>query len=72
MPRISTKEYRKLKGHWSIRYVDNIVIVAPTREYLAEHCVPALKEFLAVRDLKMSKTKTKILNLDETGFEYLG
>jgi RNA-directed DNA polymerase len=54
-----------------IRYADDLVATARTRETLDEHVVPAIAAFLAERGLKLSQEKTKTAHIDE-GFDFLG
>jgi RNA-directed DNA polymerase len=54
-----------------IRYADDLVVTAPTREVLATHVVPKLTTFLGERGLKLSEAKTRIVHIDE-GVDFLG
>ncbi len=54
-----------------VRYADDFVITAATRELLEDTIVPAVTEFLAERGLAISPEKTKIVNIDQ-GFDFLG
>jgi RNA-directed DNA polymerase len=54
-----------------IRYADDFIISAKTRELIEEKVLPAVKAFLAERGLTLSEEKTKITNITE-GFDFLG
>ena len=54
-----------------VRYADDFVVTAPTREVLEDHVVPRLTEFLASRGLELSAAKTRIVHID-AGFDFLG
>tara|TARA_Y100000294_G_scaffold51878_1_gene48902 strand:- start:155 stop:1870 length:1716 start_codon:yes stop_codon:yes gene_type:complete len=59
------------KGISLIRYADDFVVTAPSREVLEVYVVPRLEEFLADRGLELSEAKTRIVHTDE-GFDFLG
>jgi RNA-directed DNA polymerase len=59
------------KGISLVRYADDFVVTAPTRETLLEYVVPRLNQFLAERGLTLSEAKTRIVHVDE-GFNFLG
>ena len=54
-----------------IRYADDFIITASSKEYLQDVILPIVKKFLAERDLAVSEEKTKIVHIEE-GFEFLG
>ncbi len=54
-----------------IRYADDFVVTAPSKEVLQEHGFPKVAEFLASRGLELSEAKTRIVHVDE-GFDFLG
>jgi RNA-directed DNA polymerase len=54
-----------------IRYADDLVVTARTREILDELVTPAIAAFLEERGLKLSQEKTKTVHIDE-GFDFLG
>ena len=54
-----------------IRYADDFVVTAPTREALENEVVPRLTAFLASRGLELSIAKTRIVHVDD-GFDFLG
>jgi RNA-directed DNA polymerase len=54
-----------------IRYADDFVVTAPSREVLENIVVPRLAAFLAGRGLELSVAKTRIVHIDE-GFDFLG
>jgi RNA-directed DNA polymerase len=54
-----------------IRYADDIIITAKTKEILEIEVLPVVTEFLTKRGLELSKDKTKITHIDD-GFDFLG
>jgi RNA-directed DNA polymerase len=54
-----------------VRYADDLVVTAPTREVLETYVVPKLTAFLGERGLRLSETKTRIVHIDD-GFDFLG
>jgi RNA-directed DNA polymerase len=59
------------RGIGLVRYADDLVVTAPSREVLERHVVPTLTAFLEGRGLKLSETKTRIVHIDD-GFDFLG
>jgi RNA-directed DNA polymerase len=59
------------RGISLVRYADDLVVTAPTREILLTHVVPKLTAFLGERGLQLSEAKTRIVHIDE-GFDFLG
>jgi RNA-directed DNA polymerase len=66
---------RERKGkNWGIclvRYADDMVITAPTKEILQDYVMPKLQEFLQERGLVLNRDKTRIVHVSE-GFDFLG
>ena len=60
---------RKKRVHL-IRYADDFVVVAPSKETIEEYIVPAVTAFLHERGLNVSKAKTRIVHVRE-GFDFL-
>ena len=54
-----------------IRYADDFIITASSREYLENTILPIVNRFLAERGLAVSEEKTKIVNIEQ-GFDFLG
>jgi len=54
-----------------IRYADDFVVTAPTREVLETYVVPQLTEYLKTRGLTLSEAKTRIVHVTD-GFNFLG
>ena len=54
-----------------IRYADDLLATAGTRETLEEHVVPAITAFLKERGLRLSEKKSQVAHIDE-GFDFLG
>ena len=53
-----------------VRYADDLVVTAPSREVLERYVVPTLTTF-EERGLKLNETKTRIVHIDD-GFDFLG
>ena len=69
MENLIMEKYPKMKVHF-IRYADDFVVTAPTKE-IAEEIKILISEFLAIRGLTLSETKTKITHI-HNGFDFLG
>jgi RNA-directed DNA polymerase len=54
-----------------VRYADDFVVTAPSREVLEAYVLPRLTEFLAGRGLELSEAKTRTVHIDD-GFDFLG
>lgn len=63
------KQFPRMKVHL-IRYADDCIITAPTRE-IAEHIKRIIQDFFIERGLELSENKTLITHIDE-GFDFLG
>jgi RNA-directed DNA polymerase len=61
----------KDKGICVVRYADDFVVTAPSREAITNHVLPRLREFLEERGLQLSGAKTRIVRREE-GFDFLG
>ncbi len=61
---------RKTKINF-IRYADDFIITAVSKNILIEKVLPLVKEFLAKRGLTLSEEKTKITRIED-GFDFLG
>lgn len=53
-----------------VRYADDFVVIANSKELLEEVVKPEIIEFLATRGLKLSQQKTRITHINE-GFDFL-
>ena len=68
---------RKIKGKIYnpkvnlVRYADDFIITAESKELLEQEIMPIIKEFLKDRGLTLSEEKTKITHINE-GFDFLG
>ena len=68
---------RKIKGKMYnpkvnlVRYADDFIITAESKELLEQEITPLIKEFLKDRGLTLSEEKTKITHINE-GFDFLG
>jgi RNA-directed DNA polymerase len=54
-----------------VKYADDFVITASTKEILEEKVLPIVKDFMETRGLELSEEKTTITNI-YTGFDFLG
>ena len=54
-----------------IRYADDFVVTASTKEHLENIVLPAIREFLSARGLTISDEKTQIARIEQ-GFDFLG
>lgn len=54
-----------------IRYADDFVVTARTKEMLEKEILPIIEGFLNERGLRLSKEKTRITHINE-GFDFLG
>jgi RNA-directed DNA polymerase len=59
------------KGVAVIRYADDFVTTAPTREVLETYARPRIEQFLQERGLALSEAKTRIVHIKE-GLNFLG
>jgi RNA-directed DNA polymerase len=59
------------RGLSVIRYADDFVVTAPSKEVLEEYVMPQLTDFLRQRGLELSEVKTRIVHVD-AGFDFLG
>jgi RNA-directed DNA polymerase len=61
----------KRLGLQVVRYADDFVITAYSKELLESEVKPWVEEFLSVRGVQLSKEKTRITHIN-TGFDFLG
>ncbi len=54
-----------------IRYADDLLASARSREILEKYVIPAITPFLKIRGLKLSAKKSQVVHIDE-GFDFLG
>lgn len=54
-----------------VRYADDFLVTARTRELLEEEVKPLIRSFLAERGLTLSEEKTRVTHVSE-GFDFLG
>lgn len=70
MERLLDRLPRRAKVNF-IRYADDFVVTADSKELLETRVKPLIAEFLAERGLMLSETKTKITHVSD-GFDFLG
>ncbi|MDE2235539.1 MAG: group II intron reverse transcriptase/maturase [Gammaproteobacteria bacterium] len=61
---------RKFKAH-VVRYADDFVVTARSKDWLETQVIPVLARFLAERGLVLSQEKTRVVHISE-GFDFLG
>ena len=54
-----------------IRYADDFVVTAPSREKIVDYVLPKLRTFLKIRGMELNEAKTMIVHRNE-GFDFLG
>jgi RNA-directed DNA polymerase len=54
-----------------IRYADDFVVTARSRELIVQNVIPAINSFLSTRGLQLSAEKTQIVHISD-GFDFLG
>ena len=54
-----------------VRYADDWIVTARSREMLEKQILPFIEQFLSERDLELSSEKTRITHIEE-GFDFLG
>jgi RNA-directed DNA polymerase len=59
------------KGISLIRYADDFVVTAPSKQVIEQEVLPRLNHFLSQRGLSLNQTKTRIVHRQE-GFNFLG
>lgn len=69
------KQTKELEYHnpqvFFVRYADDFVISARSKEILEEQVIPVVRDFLAKRGLRLSTEKCKITHIND-GFDFLG
>ncbi len=76
---LARKTFRKKTGYVErndhkvnyIRYADDFIVTADSKEFLEEKIKPVIEDFLQCRGLSLSTEKTRIVNINE-GFDFLG
>ncbi|KKM00794.1 hypothetical protein LCGC14_1800870 [marine sediment metagenome] len=59
------------KGLSLIRYADDFVVTAPSKERIVSYVLPKLRAFLKERGMELNEAKTKIIHRSD-GFDFLG
>jgi RNA-directed DNA polymerase len=54
-----------------IRYADDFIVTADTKDLLEEKVIPAIRNFLKPRGLELSEDKCRIIGIEQ-GFDFLG
>ena len=63
--------YKREHGINFVRYADDFIITASSKEVLTDKVLPIIKEFLTKRGLTLSEEKTRITRIED-GFDFLG
>jgi len=72
MPSPDSTAGRKISGSWVIRYADDFIVTSPCEQRLNKEHIPRVISFLSKRGLNFSEKKSKVLNLENEGFSFLG
>lgn len=64
-------QFNKHKGIFTIRYADDFIVTAHSKELLEQEIKPAIESFLKKRGLELSSEKTIITHIKD-GFDFLG
>ena len=70
-PRRPSERRGMNKGIAVMRYADDCVTTAPTREVVETYARPRIEPFLQARGLALNEAKTRIVHINE-GFNFLG
>lgn len=63
--------YKRKHGINYVRYADDFIVTAKTRQVLEEEIIPKINTFLAPRGVQLSEQKTKVTHISK-GFDFLG
>ena len=72
MPSHNSTEGQRISGSWVIRYADDFIVTCSCEERLIKEHIPRVISFLSKRGLNFSEKKSKIFNLENEGFLFLG
>lgn len=72
LPSPNSSKGRKISGSWVVRYADDFIVTSPCKKRLIQKHIPSVISFLSERGLKVSEKKSRILNIEDEGFTYLG
>jgi hypothetical protein len=68
----NSSEGRKISGSWVIRYADDFIVTSPCKERFVKEHILRVSSFLSKRGLNISEKKSKIRNLENKRFTFLG
>ncbi len=68
--KLGTQIAKKAKVH-CVRYADDFVVTAASKELLEDEVKPWIEQFLSVRGVALSREKTQITHIHQ-GFDFLG
>ena len=63
--------YKRRHGINFVRYADDFIVTAKTKEVLENEIIPKINAFLKLRGVQLSEQKTKITHISN-GFDFLG
>lgn len=63
--------YKRIHGINFVRYADDFIVTAKTKEVLENEIIPRINAFLAPRGVWLSEKKTRITHISES-FDFLG
>lgn len=66
------RDFAVLTGTWVVRYADDFIITCRDRDKLEGEILERVTTFLAERGMTLSEKKTKIVDLKQEGFKFLG
>jgi RNA-directed DNA polymerase len=72
LPSPNSTEGQRISGSWVIRYADDFIVTCSCEERLIKEHIPRVISFLSKRGLNFSEKKSKIFNLENEGFLFLG
>jgi RNA-directed DNA polymerase len=63
--------YKRKNGINFVRYADDFIVTAKSKEVLEDEVIPKISAFLKPRGVELSEQKTKVTHISE-GFDFLG
>jgi RNA-directed DNA polymerase len=72
LPSPNSREGRKISGSWCIRYADDFIVTSFNEKRIVLENIPRVTQFLKERGLEISEKKSRIINLEKEGFDFLG
>jgi len=66
-----SRNYKRRNGINFVRYADDFIVTAKTKEVLEDDIIPRINAFLKVRGVQLSEQKTRVTHISH-GFDFLG